>query len=260
MKHLIKSSGKLAAAFCMAIMLLTACGTGITDEMLAVRESAIAMMESGDYEGAVAAFNDLVEKAGSVTDFELDILKYRAEAEFKLGDYDAAAYTYEILNKVDKETAEYCYFGTMALAKAGDLDGAKDLFADGEKLDKDGKKTGFSEALTAIADAMAAADDRDGAKALYQELIDEGHGSTAIYNQLMLLAMDEGDYDEALKMAAKGQILSDGLAMKELKFNEAVCYEYLGDFSKALELFRSYVGEFGSDERAEHEIAFLETR
>ena len=76
----------------------------------------------------------------------------------------------------------------------------------------------------------------------------------------MLLAMDAGDYNEALKMSMKGQILTDGIAMKELKFNEAVCYEYLGDFAKALELFQAYVAEYGSDERAEHEIAFLETR
>ena len=48
--------------------------------------------------------------------------------------------------------------------------------------------------------------------------------------------------------------------MQELKFNEAVCYEYLGDFSKALELFRAYAAEYGTDEQVAHEIAFLETR
>jgi hypothetical protein len=93
-----------------------------------------------------------------------------------------------------------------------------------------------------------------------QELIDGGHGSTAIYNCLMLMAMNAGDYEEALKTAAKGLILTDGLAMQELKFNEAVCYEYLGDFSKPLELFRAYAAEYGTDEQVVHEIAFLETR
>ena len=48
--------------------------------------------------------------------------------------------------------------------------------------------------------------------------------------------------------------------MQQLKFNEAVCYEYLGEFSKALELFRAYAATYGSDERVAHEIAFLETR
>ena len=260
MRHFRMNLGKLAAALCMATMVLTACGSGITEEMLATRESAIAMMDSGDYEGAVEQFNSLVKEADSVTDFELDILKYRAEAEYKLGDFAAAAYTYDILSQVDGEKAEYCYFSAMALAKAGDLTGAQDMLEAGEKLDKDGEKIGFVEALTAIANAMVESDDYAGAKVLYQDLIDAGHGNTGIYNQLMLLAMDAGDYNEALKMSMKGQILTDGIPMKELKFNEAVCYEYLGDFAKALQLFRAYVAEYGSDERAEHEIAFLETR
>lgn len=254
-----KPAAKLASVVCMAAMLLAACG-GVTDEMLEARESAIKLMENGDYEAAIAQFNSLVEEADSVTEFELDVLKYRAEAEFLLGDYLAAAYTYDILSQVDAEKAEYCYLGSMALAKSGNPDGAKGLLESAKKLDKNGEKAGFSEAVTAIADAMVMSDDYDGAKALYQELIDTGHGSTGIYNQLMLLAMDAGDYQEALKMAAKGKILTDGIAIRELKFNEAVCYEFLGDFSKALELFRSYVVEYGNDEASEHEIAFLETR
>ena len=46
----------------------------------------------------------------------------------------------------------------------------------------------------------------------------------------------------------------------ELKFNQAVCFEHLGQYQKALELFQAYTEEFGSDEAAEHEIAFLKTR
>ena len=41
--------------------------------------------------------------------FEIDVLKYRGEAEFLLGDYGAAAYTYDTLAKVDKPRAEYYY-------------------------------------------------------------------------------------------------------------------------------------------------------
>ena len=54
--------------------------------------------------------------------------------------------------------------------------------------------------------------------------------------------------------------LSDRTAVRELKFNQAVCFEHLGQYQKALELFQAYTEEFGSDEAAEHEIAFLKTR
>ena len=247
------------AALLLSSVLLTACG-GVTEEMLATRESAIAMMENGDYEGAVAAFNGLVEEATKVTEFELDILKYRAEAEFLLEDYAAAIHTYRTLMEVDAERPEYCYLASMALSKMGQMHDAK-LFLDGGKaLDEKHEAPGFFEASFAYAEGYLADGEPEIAKTEYQELIDAGFGSTEIYNRLMVMAMDEGDYEEALKMAAKGLILTDGLAVQELRFNEAVCYEFMGDFAKALELFRAYAAEFGSDERVAHEIAFLETR
>ena len=62
-------------------------------------------MENGDYEGAVAEFDSLIDQTKHVSSFEIDVLKYRGEAEFMLGDYGAAAYTYDTLVKVDKPRA-----------------------------------------------------------------------------------------------------------------------------------------------------------
>ena len=48
--------------------------------------------------------------------------------------------------------------------------------------------------------------------------------------------------------------------LKELAFNRAVVREYLQEYGEALELFEAYVSAYGADERAQHEIDFLETR
>lgn len=270
----MKRLGKLLAVSAVAAMVLTGCG-GVSEEMLAARESAIEMMENGDYEGAVAAFNELVAEAESVTDFELDILKYRAEAEYLLGDYAAAVYSYDILNQVDEERAEYCYFSALACAKSGDIAGAQEMFEKGKVLDglsenEDSEKkkseeadpvtAGYMEAMIAIGNTLSESGDKVGAGLIYDEVIQSGFATTEIYNRLMTDSMENGDYVTALDLAGKGLALSDGLALRELKFNEAVCYEYLGNWEKALALFESYVAEFGSDEKAEHEIAFLKTR
>ena len=253
------------AAFLTAVILastlLTACG-GVTEEMMATRESAIAMMEQGDYEGAVELFNGLVDEATKVTAFELDILKYRAEAEFLLEDYAAAVHTYRTLMQVDESAVhpEYYYVSAMALAKDGQVAEALEVLKAGKALDKNLSAAGFFEAMQAVAEGYKASGLLSDAKAVYQELIDGGFGNSKIYNCLMVMSMDEGDYEVALELAAKGLILTDGLAVQELKFNEAVCYEYLGEFAKALELFRAYAAEYGSDERVAHEIAFLESR
>ena len=97
------------------LLLLTGC-SHVTSEMKESRENGIALMESGDYEGAVAEFDSLIDQTTRVTSFEIDVLKYRGEAEFMLGDYGAAAYTYDTLAKVDKPRAEYyCLFVLRAL-------------------------------------------------------------------------------------------------------------------------------------------------
>ena len=123
------------AAMLLASVFLTACG-GVTEDMLATRESAVAMMENGDYEGAVAAFNVLVEEATKVTEFELDVLKYRAEAEFMLEDYAAAVHTYRTLMEVDKELPEYYYCASIAMARDGQTEEASELLMRGKDLDK----------------------------------------------------------------------------------------------------------------------------
>lgn len=250
-----------AAAFGLSAVLLTGCG-GVTEEMAAARNEGIALLEGGDYEGAIREFESLLGETKRVSEFEIDVLKYRAEAEFKLEDYGAAAYTYKILSQVDRERPEYMYFSALALAKADDIGGARECFDSGVMLDEKEteKSAGYAEAALALGDAFLRAGNSGEAEALYQELWDSGQATTEVCSRLMTAAMERGEYETALTLAAGGFALPDGTKDRELRFNEAVCYEYLSRYDEALSRFRAYLEEFGSDEKAEHEIAFLVTR
>ena len=85
-------------------------------------------------------------------------------------------------------------------------------------------------------------------------------GQDTYYIDQGMEQINSGNYEEALQHAEAGLALSDDRAKKEIAFNQAVCYEYLGQYEKALELFRSYEEQYGQDEKADHEIAFLVTR
>lgn len=117
MKQNFRKHLRPLAVLAAAALLLTGC-KGVTEEEKTARENGIALLESGDYEGALDQFEALIQDADRVTDFEVDILKYRAEAEYGLKDYEAAAHTYDILSQIDKERAEYGYFAALSLAKA----------------------------------------------------------------------------------------------------------------------------------------------
>ena len=155
-----------------------------------------------------------------------------------LGDYGAAAYTYDTLTKVDKPRAEYYYLGAVSLANSGDQDGAENRLESGKSADAKHEVTGYAEAMEALGAAYMTAGDEEKADELYQTLVDEGFSSTEVYNRWMMAAMEKGNYEEALQHAEAGLALSDDRAKKEIAFNQAVCYEYLGQYEKALELMK----------------------
>lgn len=106
-----------------------------------LRMAGIAKMDAGDYAGAAADFEAAIQAStGRVGDFEIDVLNYRAEAEYKLGDYAAAAHTYDVLLEVDKTQVDYLYRAASAKALAGDAQGALDAYLEGVELEK--KKPG----------------------------------------------------------------------------------------------------------------------
>ncbi len=251
---------KTAAVIILAAFILTGC-SGISEEMLAERDEGIACMESGDYEAAIEKFEDIISQAERVTDFHLDILKYRAEAEYSLDDYDAAIYTYDLLEQLDGENAQYCYLKAVCYAKAGDTDKAAEQITAGRELE-DGTMpgTGYAEAMETIADILSDSGDFSGACVVYEALISAGYDTGDIYNSLMLALIDMRDYEGALDVYEESLALSNNEAAKDRAFNAAVCYEYLGQYDKAISMFESYTDEFGDDERAEHELAFLSSR
>ena len=67
-------------------------------------------------------------------------------------------------------------------------------------------------------------------------------------------------YTEALEYISKGLESAKGETKKALLYNQAICYEYLGDFSKALDLFESYVKDYSDDTKALREYTFLKSR
>lgn len=257
-----------AAVLCMTALLLSGCQR-VSKEQLAYRESGIAFLEQGDYAGALDQFEKALAESSRVADFETDVLKYRAETEYQLGDYEAAAHTYDLLNQLDVKRPEYDYYWAMCLAKSGNPEQAEEKLMEGRKLetserpkntDETKDAPGYAAALTAVADAWLAEQNAEKADALYSQLIAGGLADSRLYNRLAKACMEQQDYDKALGYIEQGLALADDLARKDLKFNQAVCYEYLGDFQGALELFKNYASEYGSDDAVEHEIAFLVTR
>ena len=105
----------MMAAF-VAVVLLAgggACGARqawLRGQRQEYAEQGLAYLESQDYAQAVTAFDDAIALAhGRIGAFESQMLLYRAEAQYRSGDYQSALASYETLKPVRPAFPSACW-------------------------------------------------------------------------------------------------------------------------------------------------------
>lgn len=243
------------------LILILSAGCGKKENRYSYRDDGIKALGEGDFEDAIQAFDHAIDsKKGLVGKFDVDVLKYRAEAEYLSGDYEAAVGTYDILIKIDGEKPEY--FNMRSASKAGENDGAGAIkdYNRSRELDPDGTAPGQLNALLAAGDSLIKAGSYNDAMTLYEGAAAAGETNPELYNQMGLCKMSLEDWDGALNAFDKGLASPEGSSVPELLFNSAVVYEHKGDFKKALDIMQQYISAHGEDEEAKREIEFLKSR
>lgn len=270
-----KTRWRAAAAFLLAAFLTAGCAD--SKEKYEFREAGIAQLDAGNYEEAIASFEEAIAHSnGLVGDFEIDVLKYRAEAEYKSGDPAASAYTYDVLCQAEEERPEYRIRSCMMNSLAGKVDLAmedyeKILALEAKAVEKanspvkqeaesDDSFGELEEAIAALGQALIEAERYDDAVALCESRTAVGAGSAELYNQLGLALMNLGQYDQALEYLERGIQSGDEAVMPKLLYNQAAVYEKKLDFARALELLEEYASQYGTTPEVEKELAFLRTR
>ena len=115
--------------------------SGKTKKEQSIKNEGVALMESKDYAGAIKKFDAAlkVKDLNKLNVPEVDILRYRAQAEYLAGDYAAADHTYTLLGEVDGDKTEYKNMRVICLSKEGnELDKAKALFDETNALKDSG--------------------------------------------------------------------------------------------------------------------------
>lgn len=241
--------------------------SGKTKKEQNIKNEGVALMESKDYAGAIKKFDAAlkVKDLNKLNVPEIDILRYRAQAEYLAGDYAAADHTYTLLGEVDGDKTEYKNMRVICLSKEGnELDKAKALFDETNALKDSG--IGHKEALLELGRAWAKKSSESGdqsyleqAKAYFAAAAGkEGQVDTQLCDYIGKFYYEIEDYQTALAWFEKGLGLE--ASNRELLFNQAACYEHMHDYQKALDLFKTYQSNFQADAKAAHEIAFLESR
>lgn len=241
------------------VMMMTAgCGNG-DKEKLELRNTGISQMDAGDYEGALQSFQQALEASdGLVGEFELDVLKYRAEAQMKTGAYEEAADTYDVLSQVEGEKPEYRIREFISYTLAGQLDAALETYGKACELEGDGAE--FVQGYLLLAEELEKVGRGQEAMTIYQTAMHEGSPSGELYNRMAMVELDAGSYESALAYLEQGLAAKDAGARAKLLYNQVVVYERQLEFGKALKVLEQYAAEFGATPEIEKELAFLRTR
>ena len=176
------SMNRLCLLFLSAACAVCVAGCGESKAAKEARLAGIRDMEAEQYEQALASFQEALDASdGIVDEFELDILKYRGEAEYRLGDYRAAAHTYDILAEVDEGKAEYRYCKAMAEAQAGNPEAASEDYGKARELDMQEETELPMTAAIAVAEAYRNAGMASEVADFCQEILDSGMWLAFLY-------------------------------------------------------------------------------
>ena len=273
--------GKIKKIFILGVLslvLLSGCGANEKKYF----ESGKALLEEGKYAQAVEVFDKAIGVHGSknIRGLEIDILRYRAEAEYKAGDYKAAEHTYRLLISADEERTEYLDMLAIIYTKLSNVDMDIDIADAAAMYDKaqsldDRSELHINAGITIVEyyedmyDKKMDAAYLDSAEEFLEKLLKEtGRKNAKVLAVYAKHMSKREDYDKALEAVDEGIALlekkklnkSEDETLKSLMFSRGSCYEYKSDYNKALEAFNAYIEKYGEDESVSHEVAFLKAR
>ncbi len=102
--------------------------------------------------------------------------------------------------------------------------------------------------------------DMNYAAMVYQTYLDNNEPDAALYNSLGICLMHQEKYEEAAAAFEKGIAMGSSAYLQELRFNQIVAKEYLGNFSEAKTMIQEYLKTYPDDAKAKKENEFLKTR
>lgn len=258
-KRLRRWSKLVCVAVCAASILLCGCGTDIEAEK-EYRTYGIACLEKGDYEGAIEAFQKaLDESVGELSELDLDICYYKAEAQYCSGAYVDALETYTAIIDHSGDAEAYylrgcLYYATGVENEAGqgvaDFEAALEAEPDNYEI------------YIGIYEMLSSVEITDGISMVSMNLTDE-EIEDYLYQALKIKGTSAKDYMYKGRICYMLEEYNDALSYLEKAVEKGnseayyylvQVYEALGDSDSANEIFEEYINSDEMDAQGLYDI------
>lgn len=267
----MKRSKFYLLVICIFIFLLTGCKLSEKDRAF---DNIKSFYSNEKYEELISECDRAlsINASKKLDRYDISVLKYRAEAEFRLKDYKAAKDTYLILKENTKD--EHCVLMYIcSLILNSDISSAADEFLNLQDEIRDNqiyKRVLFM--LTSSLDRDNWTDEnKDKFIEIYNSLYSSDKDSHLLTGKSKIFMLSK-DYDMAVKAISDADKIIESLykdnkedeeyidLKKDVLLKRALCYEYQLDYMSAKKYLEEYDNMFPGDENIRHELIYLESR
>lgn len=239
-----------ATVILTASTFLTGCASERMENELTYRQMGIEYMQSGNYAGAIEAFDAALSKCnGSIGETEIDICYYKAAAQYATGDLEGALVTYNSLIDYNKKDSNAYYMRGCLFLKQGETENALVDFTNAISYNKDDYELYIS-----IYKNLAAYNlNTQGQEYLNQAFSIKGAGAENLVHRgeiYYLLGENENALTELNAALEKGSV--------EANLILAQVYEAMGDAAMAESSYKTYIDSGVADSEALCALAEIE--
>jgi tetratricopeptide (TPR) repeat protein len=240
----------ITALTMLSLTLITGCTNERRENQTAYRQIGINAMESGDYAGAVDAFNSALGQCiGKITENELDICYYKAAAQYASSDSEGAVATYTAIIDYDKKAADAYYLRGCVYLKQGNTESAVSDFDAAVRYNSDDY-----ELYVNIYENLLAYDMTEKGEEYLNKAFDIKGNSAEDYAWRGRIYYYLGQYDNA--MTELNSALDKESVIANLYI--AQVYEAQGDSENAEVYYQNYVNSGAADSEAMNSLGEIE--
>lgn len=240
----------ITALTMLSLTLMTGCTNERRENQTAYRQIGINAMESGDYAGAVDAFNSALGQCiGKITENELDICYYKAAAQYASSDSEGAVATYTAIIDYDKKAADAYYLRGCVYLKQGNTESAVSDFDAAVQYNSDDY-----ELYANIYENLLAYDMTEKGEEYLNKAFDIKGNSAEDYAWRGRIYYYLGQYDNA--MTELNSALDKESVIANLYI--AQVYEAQGDSENAEVYYQNYVNSGAADSEAMNSLGEIE--
>lgn len=212
-----------------------------------------AKIADGDFEGGVLDLEKAMELSGNSTDMLIDaykVLSTNGKEQEGSACLTQALEKGTTLTEYEKGTISYYL---------KDYENARNYLETARTNAKE-KANNEASIVYMLGQTYEQLGDNNYAAVLYEGYLADNPNNVEIYNQLGLCKLEAEDYQGALSAFQAALQIENNSLTQNLKYNEIVAYEYLGEFTKAKVLMEAYLKAYPDDLAAVREYEFLKTR